>query len=159
MLARRYSLCIHRVVSRRHRSTVCVVQRTHNRYSVVMTRTPFQDSLKEVRASGKDWIEMSVDADRVRSHSWLKNMTENGAWGWAGAGRVGPPTPEDFGGLAKLLGTTPEQVAAMVCADFYGVDTGAGYSATVQRLAPTIDELASDDVVLVETLITRLGSD
>ncbi|BBH16806.1 hypothetical protein Back2_10930 [Nocardioides baekrokdamisoli] len=123
-----------------------------------MTATPLQDSLKKVRASGKDWIEMSVDADRVRSHSWLKNMAERGAWGSAGAGRVGPPTPDDFGGLAKLLGTSREQVASMVCADFYGVDTGSGYSATVQRLAPTIDELDLDDVVLVEKLIARLGS-
>ncbi len=101
---------------------------------------------------------MSVEADRARSHSWLKNMAEHGAWGSAGAGRVGPPTPDQFAGLAKLLGTDIERVAAMVCADFYGIDTGAGFSARVLRLAPTIDALGDDDIDLVQMVITRLGA-
>jgi hypothetical protein len=123
-----------------------------------MTRTPLQDSLKQIYDSGKDWVTMSVEADRARSHSWLKNMAEQGAWGSAGAGRVGPPTPKEFVGLAKLLGTTPEQVAEMVVADFYQVDTGGGFSARVQRLAPTIDALNVDDLNLVEAVINRLGA-
>lgn len=101
---------------------------------------------------------MSVNADQARSHSWLKNMAERGAWGPAGSARVGPPTPEQFPGLAKLLQTTPDAVAAMVVADFYGVGAQEGYSARVQRLAPTIDRLSSKDADLVETLIHRLGS-
>jgi hypothetical protein len=122
-----------------------------------MTSTPLQDSLRQIHRSGKDWVTMSVEADRARSHSWLKNMAEQGAWGDAGAGRVGPPTPDQFRGLAKLLGTTPDQVAAMVCTDFYGLDTGAGYSARVQRLAPAMDGLAESDAALVESLINRLA--
>jgi hypothetical protein len=123
-----------------------------------MTSTPLQDSLRHIYESGKDWVTMSVEADRARSHSWLKNMAEQGAWGNAGAGRVGPPTPDQFSGLAKLLGTTPEQVAAMVCTDFYGIDTGAGHSARVQRLAPAIDGLREADATFVESLINRLGA-
>jgi hypothetical protein len=121
-----------------------------------MTKTPFQDSLQQLNRSGKDWVTMSVEADRARSHSWLKNMAEQGAWGSTGGGRVGPPTPDEFGGLAKLLGTTADQVAAMVVADFYGIDSGAGFSARVQRIAPTIDELAEEDAEVIERLATRL---
>lgn len=111
----------------------------------------------QIYRSGKDWVTMSVEADRARSHSWLKNMAENGAWGNAGSGRVGPPTPSEFDGLAKLLGTTADQVAAMVCADFYGIDTDTGYSARVMRLAPLVDDLADDDLALVDTLVQRLA--
>lgn len=101
---------------------------------------------------------MSVAADQARSHSWLKNMAEQGAWGSAGSGRVGPPTPDQFPGLAKLLGTTKEAVAAMVAADFYGIDTGEGHSARVQRMAPMIDSLTDDDGNLVEGLVGRLSA-
>lgn len=101
---------------------------------------------------------MSYEAERARSHSWLKNMAENGAWGSAGAGRVGPPTPEEFPGLAKLLGTTKEQVAAMIVTDFYGIDNTAGeYSARIRSLAPMIDDLADEDAELVEQTVRRLG--
>lgn len=104
-----------------------------------------------------DWVVMSVNADQARSHSWLKNMAENGAWGSAGNGRVGPPTPEQFPGLAKLLGTTAEAVAAMVVADFYGVDTAGGHSARLQRIAPKLDALDVEDANLVESLVHRLS--
>lgn len=104
-----------------------------------------------------DWVVMSVNADQARSHSWLKNMAENGAWGSAGSGRVGPPTPEQFPGLAKLLGTTPETVAAMVATDFYGVNSAGGQSARVQRIAPKLDALGVDDANLVEALVHRLS--
>lgn len=101
---------------------------------------------------------MSYEADRARSHSWLKNMAENGAWGIGGAGRVGPPRPEDFPGLAKLLGTTSGQVAAMVVTDFYGIDNTDGeYSARVRGLAPLIDRLSEADAELVEQTARRLG--
>lgn len=100
---------------------------------------------------------MSVNADQARSHSWLKNMAEQGAWGSAGSGRVGPPTPNEFPGLAKLLGTTPDAIAAMVAADFYGVDANGEYSARVQRMAPMIDSLSVDDANMVEGLVGRLG--
>lgn len=100
---------------------------------------------------------MSVNADQARSHSWLKNMAEQGAWGSAGSGRVGPPTPEQFPGLAKLLGTTREAVAAMVVADFYGVGNDEGYSARVQRLAPNLDALDDGDATMIENLVLRLG--
>lgn len=103
---------------------------------------------------------MSYESDKARSHSWFRNMVEYGAWGsiTGSGGRVGPPTPNDFPGLAKLLGTTPEQVAAMVVADFYGVDTGDGFSARMQRLAPIIDGLDEEDAELIEKTAQRLGS-
>lgn len=101
---------------------------------------------------------MSVKADQVRSHSWFRNMVENGPWGVGGAGRVGPPTPTEFGGLAKLLGTTPETVAELVAADFYGVDANSAYSARVKRMAPTIESLSDSDANMIEMLVSRLGS-
>jgi hypothetical protein len=123
-----------------------------------MTNTPFQDSLKRIHSSGKDWQDMSYLSDRARSHSWLKNMAENGAWGSAGSGRVGPPTPEEFPGLAKLLGTTTQQVAQMVVTDFYGIDaTDGDYSARMRGLAPMIDSLDDKDAELVEQTVRRLG--
>lgn len=99
---------------------------------------------------------MAYESDRARSHSWMKNMTEHGAWGSAGSGRVGPPTPDEFRGLAKLLGTTKEKVAEMVAADFYGVDTGAEYSSRMQSLAPLIDQLSEEDAELIEQMVRRL---
>jgi hypothetical protein len=122
-----------------------------------MTTSPLRDSLTKLRASGMDYIVMSVNADQARSHSWLKNMAEQGAWGKAGAGRVGPPTPDQFPGLAKLLGTTEESVAAMVATDFYGVDTSVGYSARVRRIAPILDTLEEPDADLVEQMVARLA--
>lgn len=115
-----------------------------------------QDSLNKLRSEGLDWLDMSVKANRARSHSWLKNMAEHGAWGQAGAGRVGPPTPSEFSGLAQLLGTTEAAIARMVAADFYGVDTSNGYSARVQRMAPSIDALSEADASLIEDLVGRL---
>lgn len=85
-------------------------------------------------------------------------MAENGAWGSGGAGRVGPPTPDQFPGLAKLLGTTKEVVAAMVAADFYGIDTTDGYSARVQRIAPMIDALSPADADMVEAIVGRFAT-
>jgi hypothetical protein len=125
-----------------------------------MTKTPFRDSLSKLSTAGKDWQAMSYESDRARSHSWFRNMVEFGAWGVTTNGaRVGPPTPEEFPGLAKLLGTTPEQVAAMIAADFYAVDTGEGYSARVQRIAPLVDGLAEADAELVETIARRLSAE
>lgn len=105
-----------------------------------------------------DWVVMSVKADQARSHSWMKNMVENGAWGKAGTSRVGPPTPDAFAGLAKLLGTSEDAVASMIAADFYGVGDSGGYSARVQRLAPMIESLTDDDADLVELLVGRLNA-
>jgi len=104
-----------------------------------------------------DYVRMSVASDQARSHSWLKNMTERGAWGKSGAGRIGPPTPSEFPGLARLLGTTEKVVAAMVVADFYGVDLETGYSARTQRMAPLLDGLEDSDADLVEKLVLRLA--
>ena len=126
-----------------------------------MTTSLLQDSLKKIHDSGKDWVEMSFEADRVRSHAWFKNMTEKGAWGQFGAtksNRVGPPDPDTFTGLAKLLGTTVEAVASMVASDFYGVTGEARHSARVQRIAPMIESLKDDDADLVELLVGRLNA-
>jgi hypothetical protein len=45
----------------------------------------------------------------------------------------------------------------MIVCDFYGVDTGEGFSARVQRLSPIIDALAEEDAELVERTALRLG--
>jgi hypothetical protein len=124
-----------------------------------MTDEPFRDSLIKLSAAGKDWQAMSYESNKARSHSWFRNMVEYGAWGvTSNRARVGPPTPDEFEGLAKLLGTTSEQVASMVVSDFYRVDTGNGFSARMQRLSPIVDSLAEADAELIENTARRLGT-
>ena len=105
----------------------------------------------------KDYLTMSVECDRARSHGWWKNLVEYGAWRGPGATRVGPPDPEALPGIAKLFGTTVEQVATMVAADWYEVHPDTAISARALRLGPTLDDLAEADAELVETLAKRLA--
>src|SRR2546429_7152870 len=99
---------------------------------------------------------MSVDSERARSHAWWKNLVDHGAWGGY-SGRVAPPDREALPGIAKLFGTTEEQGAAMVAADWYGVVPDAPPSARVTRLAPPLDALDADDAEIVSKLVQRLS--
>ncbi|MGW2645030.1 hypothetical protein ACWC2T_08920 [Streptomyces sp. NPDC001393] len=109
-----------------------------------MASSPFRDTARTI-ARKKDYISMSVECDRARSHSWWKNIAECGAWGvTSGGARVGPPTPDEFPGIAKLFGTTVEQVAAMVAADWYGQEPHGGVSPRVMNLAPLLDQLTPE---------------
>lgn len=119
-------------------------------------RTPFRDTAQAI-SKRQDYVEMSVNSDRARSHAWWKKLVDVGAWG-GDAGRVGPPDPESLDGIAKLFGTTREQVAEMVAADWYGVVPTSQPSALVMRLAPLVDALSEGDATLVEHLIRRLSS-
>jgi len=122
-----------------------------------MSDSPFRDLAQEI-ARNSDYITMSVNSDRARSHGWWKNLVEYGAWAGPGTTRVGPPDPEALSGIAKLFGVTEDQVAAMVAADWYGVGSESELSARVLRLGPLIDELEVVDAKLVERLIHRLAS-
>ncbi len=102
---------------------------------------------------------MSYESDRARSHGWWKNLVEHGAWGGRNGNRVGPPTPETLPGIAKLFGTTVEQVAAMVAADWYDVYPDADVSARALALGPTLDRIDESDAALLETLAKRLARD
>ncbi|WP_128558270.1 hypothetical protein [Streptomyces triticagri] len=121
-----------------------------------MSSTPFRDTATKV-ARTSDYITMSVNCDRVRSHSWWKNVVEYGAWEGPGGARVGPPTPEAIDGIAKLFNTTADQVAVMVAADWYGVETDTHLSARMLSLTPVLDSLDEEDAELVETLARRLA--
>jgi hypothetical protein len=121
-----------------------------------MTPTPFQETAQQI-ARNKSYVVMSADSGEARSHGWWKNLVEKGAWGSAGAGRVGPPDDKAIAGIAKLFGTSEEQVAAMIAADWYGVHGDADLSPRVQRLAPALDNLDQHDFDLVESLIDRLN--
>lgn len=118
--------------------------------------TPFRDTAKRI-ADKKDYITMSVECKRARSHSWWKNVVEYGAWQGPGEIRVGPPDPEAIRGIAKLFEMTAEQVSAMVAADWYGVLQN-GVPAQALRLAPALEDLGEADVTLLENLAHRLAS-
>lgn len=103
-----------------------------------------------------DYIDLAHGCDRARSHTWWKNLLEYGPWRGPNYTRVSPPTPEAITGIAKLFGTTEDQVAAMVAADWYGVHHD-GLSARALRLNPAIDALTEEDAARVEDLIRRLA--
>lgn len=100
---------------------------------------------------------MSVECDRARSHGWWKNAVEYGAWKGPGTNRVGPPDRDAIPGIAKLFGTSEEQVAAMIAADWYGVHPNADISARALRLSPVLDQLTEGDAEIVEALARRLA--
>jgi hypothetical protein len=102
---------------------------------------------------------MSFDSQRARSHGWWKNLVEHGAWQGPNTTRVGPPDREALPGIAKLFGTTVDQVAAMVAADWYEVYPDTEVSARALRLSPALDRLSEADAELVEKLAMRLAGE
>jgi len=123
-----------------------------------MSSAPFHDTAKKT-ARTKDYMAMSFDSQRARSHGWWKNLVEYGAWRGPNGVRVGPPDREALPGIAKLFGTSVEQVAAMVAADWYGVYPDARVSTRALRLSPTLDRLGDRDAELVEKLAERLADE
>jgi hypothetical protein len=120
-----------------------------------MTETPFRDTATKI-ARTKNYVAMSYESGQVRSHGWWKNVVDYGPWKGPNGTRVGPPDPEALGGIAQLFGTSPDEVAAMVAVDWYGVHRDVDMSARAQRLAPILDELSESDADLVEALAQRL---
>lgn len=103
---------------------------------------------------------MQVECDDARSHTWWKRLVEDGPWGGrAGYGRVTPPERDILGPIAKLFGTTPERVAEMIAADWYGVHTETEVSNRVLNLSHLLDALDEKDAGLVETIARRLAGD
>jgi len=121
-----------------------------------VSETPFHDHATKI-AEKTDFVGMQYGSDNARSHSWWRNLVEYGAWQGPGETRVGPPTPEALAGIAKLFGTSREQVAAMIAADWYGVHQNTDVSARVRRLAPTLDDLTDADADLIESIARRLA--
>jgi hypothetical protein len=122
-----------------------------------MNTTPFRDTAKTI-SKKKDYLTMSVECERARSHGWWKNLVEHGAWQGPGNNRVGPPDPDALPGIAKLFGTTREQVAAMIAADWYGVYPESDVSARALRLSPALDDMTESDAALFEALAQRLAN-
>lgn len=124
-------------------------------YPFHMSKYPFRDTARDI-ARTKDYITMSVESDRARSHGWWRNVVEHGPWRGPGSSRVGPPDPEALPGIAKLFGTTPSQVAVMVAADWYGVYPDTDISGRTLQLGPILDSLNEKDARLVEAVARRL---
>jgi hypothetical protein len=123
------------------------------------TETPFRDTATALRDS-KGYLRMQVECDDARSHTWWKRLVEDGPWGSRpGVGRVGPPEPDTLGPIANLFGTTPERVAEMIAADWYGVRPENGVSNHTRNLSYLLDALEDDDVSLLETIARRLAKD
>ncbi|MFI1585775.1 hypothetical protein [Embleya sp. NPDC020630] len=99
-----------------------------------------------------DYIAMQVGCDRARSHSWWRNVVEYGPWKGP-QGRTGPPTPDEWDGIAQLFGTTRDQVRAMIAADWFGVQPGAEVSARVMKLAPLVDKLTEKEAEALAVVI------
>ncbi|MFF4835495.1 hypothetical protein [Streptomyces sp. NPDC001315] len=121
-----------------------------------MTNTPFRDTAKAL-AERMDYIAMQVGCDRARSHSWWRNVVEHGPWKGQ-QGRTAPPTPDEWAGIAKLFGTTEDQVCAMISADWFGVQPGAEVSARVMKLAPLLDELTEKEAEAVGVIVRSMTS-
>jgi hypothetical protein len=124
-----------------------------------MSSTPFQDTARRINKD-KDFLTMSVESGRARSHGWWKNLVDHGAWKGPNNTRVGPPDPEALEGIAKLFGMTERQVAEMVATDWYGVhpNRAADVSPQVRRLGPVLDQLSEKDFDLIENLVRRLAT-
>jgi hypothetical protein len=124
-------------------------------YPRIMTETPFRDTAHKI-ARSMDFMTMSFNSGRARSHGWWRNLVEHGPWRGPGATRVGPPDPEALPGIARLFGTSEDQVRIMVAADWYGVHPNQDVSALARRLSPALDRLSEEDVELVQALLRRL---
>jgi hypothetical protein len=121
-----------------------------------MTDTPFRDTAKAL-AERMDYVAMQVGCDKARSHSWWRNVVEHGPWKGQ-QGRTAPPTPDEWAGIAKLFGTTEDQVCAMIAADWFGVQPGTEASARVMKLAPLIDELTEKEAEAVGVIVRSMRS-
>lgn len=122
-----------------------------------MSSTPFQDAARDVaRRTGDDYVRMQVDSEGARSHAWWRNLVRHGAWEPAGS-RVGPPTPEAIPGIAALFNTTEDQVARMIAADWYGVQSGSAVPAQAEKIAAVLGTLDQEDLDLVDDLVGRLA--
>lgn len=104
-----------------------------------------------------DYISMQVGCDRARSHSWWRNVVEHGPWKGQQA-RTAPPTPDEWPGIAKLFGTTEDQVCEMIAADWFGVRPGTEVSARVMKLAPLLDELTETEAEAVGVVVRSMIS-
>jgi len=136
---------------------IVLVQHTNILYHHFMSGQPFRDTAKRIADAGRDYISMSVESDRARSHGWWRNVIEYGPWKGPGSTRVGPPDPEALPGIAKLFGTTPDQVAVMIAADWYGVYPDSEVSPRALQLSPILDSLDDEDAKIVEHLARRLA--
>lgn len=103
---------------------------------------------------------MDADSGRARSHGWWRRLVEYGPWGSGyNTGRVGPPDREALDGIAGLFGTSPERVAEMVAADWYGVRAEVEVSDRVLNLSHVLDALSDADAHLVWHIAQRLAGE
>ncbi|MET7304986.1 hypothetical protein [Embleya sp. NPDC005575] len=123
-------------------------------YAQGMTDSPFRDTTKAL-AQRMDYIAMQVGCDRARSHSWWRNVVEYGPWKGS-QGRTGPPTPDEWDGIAKLFGTTRDQVRAMIAADWFGIQPGTEVSARVMKLAPLVDKLTEKEAEALAVVVQSM---
>jgi hypothetical protein len=121
-----------------------------------MTDTPFRETAKLI-AESKGYVAMQAECGGTPSHTWWRRLVEYGPWQTRGYGRVSPPPPNKLDGIANLFGTSTDQVAAMIAADWYGVHPKTELSARILRISPVLDQLTETDSEMVEALARRLA--
>ncbi|GGW79571.1 hypothetical protein GCM10010383_03950 [Streptomyces lomondensis] len=100
-------------------------------------------------ASYMTLAEMEAGCDHVRKASWWSRITRFDE-------SVQPPVyDEEIAGIAKLFGTTREQVRAMIAEEWLGV-APEKVSSRVKRIMPQVDALEDADFKMVEQLVNRL---
>jgi hypothetical protein len=130
-------------------------------YFPAMSDTPFRDKAREVaewlddQHSWGTWYQhMERESGGAYSHAWWKKLVDNGPWdGDSGEGNTLPPKKGRLEGIAELFETSPEHVAQMIAADWYGVVFGVGVSDRAKELIPLIDRLSDEDASIAASLL------
>lgn len=113
-----------------------------------MRYSSFQQAVLKANHNGMTFTTMSYRSNQKRSQVWFNNVA-NGSSG------VNPPPPDIVPDIAKALGITSDQCAALICEGWYQVRSEE-VSARVRRLAPALDALTDADADLIEQLAMRL---
>lgn len=122
-----------------------------------MRQNPFRSKAREIHSRGYTYGQMAKMSGGVRKASWWNNLVLYGPWKGPRDARVAPPTPETIPAIAAFFGLTPEEVAAMIAADWYGVYPPPEVHPQVQQMQAAIATLSAKDARRVEDLARRLA--
>ncbi|MER6530594.1 hypothetical protein [Streptomyces sp. NPDC001508] len=115
-----------------------------------MTEKPFTSRVQHL-FKHITYEQMAEESCGTRSASWWRHVQLEQT------DRFNPPPPKDLPGIAKLFGTTEEQVAAMIANEFYGITRFPNpRSERERRFAEDLNALSEEDADLVLRLVKRL---
>lgn len=116
-----------------------------------MTETPFTSRVQHL-FKHITYEQMAEESGGTRSASWWRHVHLEQT------DLFNPPPPKDLPGIAKLFGTTEEQVAAMIAHEFYGVARYPNLRSERERhFAQDLNALSAEDSDLVLELVKRLN--